>query len=251
MDRREFLQLQPSVHSRCRLRRLVQPPHALVQLTLVENDPGATTQVLARLLRRTHSDAACLSAGGCVAYYPTKLPLHWRSPWMKDTDPFGELVAGCRKLNMIVVARTDPHAVHQDVYDAHPTGSPSTRKQEAPPRRLTRFVDHLCARSIQFGFMTEVTRRSCPATRWTASSPTAGRLRHVLLRALPGQFQSSSGLDLPRSRNPQDPRRKAYILWKQQRLFELWRLWDGEIRKIIHKPATSPTRAAARSASWT
>ena len=32
----------------------------------------------------------------------------------------GDLVAGCRKLNMVIVARTDPHAVHQDVYDAHP-----------------------------------------------------------------------------------------------------------------------------------
>jgi hypothetical protein len=23
-------------------------------------------------------------------------------------------------MNMVVIARTDPHAVHQDVYDAHP-----------------------------------------------------------------------------------------------------------------------------------
>ena len=35
-------------------------------------------------------------------------------------DAFGDLVAGCRKLGMVVIARTDPHAAHQDVYDAHP-----------------------------------------------------------------------------------------------------------------------------------
>ena len=91
------------------------------QLTLVENDPGHyDPKFWLDYFRRIHADAACLSAGGCVAYYPTKLPLHWRSPFMGETDPFGELVTGCRKLKMVVVARTDPHAVHQDVYDAHP-----------------------------------------------------------------------------------------------------------------------------------
>lgn len=39
-------------------------------------------------------------------------------------------------------------------------------------------------------------------------------------------------MDLPRTNDPQDPRRRAYITWRQQRLFDLWRLWDGEIRKI-------------------
>src|SRR6266404_7335292 len=45
-------------------------------------------------------------------------------------------------------------------------------------------------------------------------------------------FQTAYGMELPRTTDPQDPRRKNYILWRQQRLFELWRLWDGEIRKI-------------------
>jgi hypothetical protein len=31
---------------------------------------------------------------------------------------------------------------------------------------------------------------------------------------------------------PRDPARRNYVLWRQQRLFELWRLWDAEIRKI-------------------
>ncbi len=61
-----------------------------------------------------------------MAYYPTAVPLHYRSPWLSKVsklnsgDAFGELVTGCRKLGMVVVARTDPHAAHQDVYDAHP-----------------------------------------------------------------------------------------------------------------------------------
>src|SRR5580704_16394782 len=96
-------------------------PMRWAQLTLAENDPGSyDPRFWLDYFRRTHSDAACLSAGGCVAYYPTQVPLHHRSRWMGDSDPFGELVAGCRKQGMIVIARTDPHATYQDVYDAHP-----------------------------------------------------------------------------------------------------------------------------------
>src|SRR5438270_4286277 len=92
-------------------------PMRWAQLTLVEDDPGKyDLSFWLDYMKRTHSDATCLSAGGCVAFYPTKIPLHYRSKWLGDMDPFGDLVAGCRKMNMMVVARTDPHAVHQDVY---------------------------------------------------------------------------------------------------------------------------------------
>src|SRR2546430_658652 len=95
----------------------LQSPHpdrrtARVRIT------GRTSRIIAATPGR--EDTACLSAGGVVAYYPTQIPLHHRSAWLKDGDPFGDLVAGCRKLGMRVLARTDPHAVRQDVHDAHP-----------------------------------------------------------------------------------------------------------------------------------
>src|SRR5215471_12893126 len=99
----------------------VDKPMRWAQLTLVEDDPGKfDLRFWLDYFRRTRSDAVCLSAGGCVAYYPTRITLHHRSRWLGDTDPFGELVAGCRKLGMVVIARTDPHATYDDVHDAHP-----------------------------------------------------------------------------------------------------------------------------------
>jgi hypothetical protein len=96
-------------------------PMRWVQLTLVENDPGRfDPQFWLDYFRRLHADAATLSAGGIVAYYPTDIPLHHRSAWLGTSDPFGTLVAGCRALGMRVVARTDPHAVREDVRVAHP-----------------------------------------------------------------------------------------------------------------------------------
>ena len=50
-------------------------PMRWAQLVLVENDPGQyDPQFWLDYFKRTHSDAACLSAGGIVAYYPTKVP---------------------------------------------------------------------------------------------------------------------------------------------------------------------------------
>ncbi len=91
------------------------------QLTLVEDDPGKFDLAFwLDYFRRTRSDAVCLSAGGCVAYYPTQIPFHHRSQWLGDRDVFGELVVGCRKLGMVVIARTDPHATYDDVRQAYP-----------------------------------------------------------------------------------------------------------------------------------
>jgi hypothetical protein len=69
-------------------------PMRWAQLVLVENDPGRfDPDFWLDGFKRVHADGACLSAGGAVAYYPTKVPLHHRSAWLGDSDPFGYLVA--------------------------------------------------------------------------------------------------------------------------------------------------------------
>lgn len=210
-------------------------PMRWAQLTLVENDPGQyDPQFWLDYFKRTHSDAACLSAGGVVAYYPTKIPLHHRSDWMKDSDPFGELLAGCRKQNMVVLARTDPHAVHQDVYDAHPDwiavdAEGKKRRHWASPELWV-----TCALGpYNFEFMTEVHKEIMAlykvdgifSNRWAGSGM-------CYCEHCQRNFRAAYNMDLPRTNDPQQPAQRNYILWKQQRLFELWRLWDGEIRKL-------------------
>ena len=78
--------------------------------------------------RRVHADAACLSAGGCVAFYPTKVPFHYRSKYLGGGDAFGEMVAGCRKLGMNVVARTIPTQLIKTFTTPIRNGSPSMKR---------------------------------------------------------------------------------------------------------------------------
>jgi hypothetical protein len=210
-------------------------PMRWAQLTLVENDPAQyDVDFWLDYFRRAHCDAACLSAAGCVCYYPTQIPLHYRSPWMGARDPFGELYEGCRKLGMNVIARTDPHAVHQDVYDAHPdwimvdADGQKRRHWASPDLWVT------CALGpYNFEFMSEVNRelvRLYPvdgvfSNRWSGHGI-------CYCEHCRRNFKAATGFELPTSRDPRDPAGRAYIGWRQARLFELWQKWDAEIRAI-------------------
>jgi Hypothetical glycosyl hydrolase 6/Beta-galactosidase trimerisation domain len=215
-------------------------PMRWAQLTLVENDPGQyDLHFWLEYFQRTHCDAACLSAGGCVAYYPTKIPMHYRSAWMKDTDPFGDLVAGCRKQNMVVLARTDPHAVHQDIYDAHPDWIAVEADGKKRPHWAMPGWWVTCALGpYNFDFMTRVTSEIMTmykpdgifSNRWAGSGM-------CYCEHCRENFKAASGFDLPHSLDPQNPARRAFMEWKQQRLFELCGVWNKAIRAV--NPAAS------------
>ncbi len=225
------------------------------QLVFTEDDPGSyDRQFWLDYFRRTHSDAACLAGGGYMAFYPTRTTLHHRSRFLGDRDPFGELVQGCRQLGMYVIARTDPHAAHNELATAHPdwiavdaNGEP--RRHWANPELWV-----TCALGpMNFEFMTEVTKELVQmygidgvfSNRWAGS----GQCFCIHCR---NNFKAYSGFDLPRTADPRDPVRRAYIQWHEERLFELWRLWDSEIRKINPNAAVSSrTRVVALSVNLT
>ena len=209
-------------------------PMRWVQLTLVENDPGRfDPRFWLDYFRRLHADAATLSAGGIVAYYPTEIPLHHRSAWLGTTDPFGALAAGCKAMGMRVVARTDPHAVRETVRSAHPDWISVTAAGE--PRRHWANPDLwiTCALGpYNFEFMDQVHREIVSkykvdgifANRW---APQGGDCYCVHCQQ---NFKAATGRDLPRTADRSDPARRAFIEWRVARLVELWKRWDGTVR---------------------
>jgi Hypothetical glycosyl hydrolase 6/Beta-galactosidase trimerisation domain/TAT (twin-arginine translocation) pathway signal sequence len=227
-------------------------PMRWAQLTLVEDDPGTFEPGFwFDYFRRTHSDAVCLSAGGCVAFYPTDVPYHHRSAWLGARDTFGELVDGCRKLGMVVVGRTDPHATYDDVQAAHPDwiavgadGKP--RRHWASPEMWV-----TCGLGpYNFEFMTEVKREIMARyhvdgifiNRWDGSGM-------CYCEHCQANFRAASGYDLPRTEEVRDPVHRAYVVWRQERLFELWRLWDGEVRKINPDSCVIPNTGGGATSS--
>ena len=205
------------------------------QLAFVENDPGTyDPDFWLDYFKRIHADGVLLSAGGIVAFYPTKIPLHHKSQWMKDTDPLGYLVKECRKENRTVILRTDPHATRQDMYDAHPdyiavTADGRKRRHWANPELWV-----TCALGpYNFEFMNSVNKEIMDlykpeaifSNRWQGHGVCyCGHCKE--------NFKAASGLALPTSTDRLDPVYQKWNAWQTDRLKELWFLWDAEIRKI-------------------
>ncbi len=232
----------------------IDKPMRWAQLTLVEDDPAPGKFDLNFWLdyfARTKSDAVCLSGGGCVAYYPTQIPFHHRSAWLGNRDVLGELIAGCRKLGMVVVARTDPHATYDDAEAAHPdwihvTAEGQRRRHWASPEMWV-----TCALGpYNFDFMTDVKREIATTyrpdgifiNRWDGSG-------QCYCEHCRKNVRDASGFDLPRSNNPQDPARRAYMLWRQERLFALWRKWDDAVRAVNPDSCVIPNGGGGATSS--
>jgi type 1 glutamine amidotransferase len=135
---------------------------------------------------------------------------------------------------MVVAARTDPHAVHDDAYHAHPEWI--AVDAEGKPRRHWADPDYwvTCALGpYNFEFMTTVTREIVElykvdgvfSNRWAGSGM-------CYCESCKRLFRAASGFGLPRTTDPHDPAKRAHIEWREARLFECWRLWDAEVRKI-------------------
>jgi Hypothetical glycosyl hydrolase 6/Beta-galactosidase trimerisation domain len=209
-------------------------PMRWVQLTLVENDPGQFDPAFwLDYFRRLHADAATLSAGGIVAYYPTKVPLHHRSQWLGTSDPFGALVTGCRALKMQVVARTDPHAVRDNIRAAHPDWIAVNRAGEQVRHWANRDLWVTCALGpYNFDFMDQVHREIVStykvdgifANRW---APQGG---DCFCTHCQQNFKTATGRELPRTTDARDPLRRQYLEWRTARLTELWQHWDATVR---------------------
>jgi hypothetical protein len=210
------------------------------QLTLAEDDPVKFDPAFwIEVFKRTQSNATCLSAGGYVAYYPSKVPLHYVSKFIGDTDPFGVLVDGARKLGMHVMARVDPHAIHQDAADAHPEWIAIDR--DGNKRRHWAFPDVwvTCAYSdYNFKFMPKVLEELTAgydidaifANRWQGHGV-------CYCAACQSNFRAASGFELPRDSSVENPAWLAWTAWRRTTLSRLVVEWDAVMKAI--KPHTS------------
>jgi hypothetical protein len=134
---------------------------------------------------------------------------------------------------MVVVARVDPHAAHEDMYRLHPEW------MEVDPQgniRHHQVMPELYLSCNHGGynreFLTEVIKEIVAtykvdgvfANRWADTS--AFKICYC------AYCRASFGRELPRTRDPRDKNWRDYTLWYQDSLFSVMKLWDDEIRKI-------------------
>lgn len=204
-------------------------PMRWCQLTLTEPDVSAAdVERWLAYFRDCRGDAACLSAGGYIAYYPTDVPGHYRSRWLQGSDPFRALAEGCREMGMVVLARTDAHAVHDDVRRSHPEwirrgpdGSPQAH-WSMPGAWLT------CTLGLyNFEHMTAVHREIME--RYDVQGIFTNRWSNMGIcycEHCSDTFAAASGYALPRPGDVSSDAYQAYLQWQEDvylRLVDTWR----------------------------
>ena len=218
------------------------------QLTLAEDDPEKFDPAFwIDIFKRTRSNATCISAGGYIAYYPSEVPLHYVSKFIGDKDPFGALVEGARKLGMHVMARVDPHAIHQDAADAHPEWVQIDK--DGKPRRHWAYPDVWVTNAYgayNSEFMPEVVKEivrkydidAVFANRWQGHGVDYSEDSRR-------RFKEFSGYDLPLVADANDPVWQAWAAWRRKVLTEVVAQWDDAVKAIRPHASFIPNMGGA------
>jgi len=218
------------------------------QITLAEDDPAKfDPSFWIDVFHRTRSNATCISAGGYIAYYPSKVPLHYVSQFLGDKDSFGALVEGARKLNMHVMARVDPHAIHDDAAEAHPEWV--AVDAEGRPRRHWAYPKVWVANAYgdyNSVFMPEVVKEivrtydidAIFANRWQGHGVDYSEDSRR-------RFRDFSGFDLPLKADAADPAWQAWLQWRRKVLTDVIVQWDDAVRAIRPHASFIPNMSGA------
>lgn len=225
-------------------------PRRWFQLALVEDDPlHYSRDFWLDYFKRTRTEGVCLSGGGCVAYYPTEVPFHHRSAWLKERDVLGELIDGSRKQGMSVLVRTDPHATWADTKQAHPDWIAVDAEGNPRPHWAMPGMWLTCAYGpYNFEFMTAVHKEIM--SRYHADGLFHNRWDgngicycvHCVKN-----FRAATGMELPRKVDAQDAAYRAWMKWRQERLMKLLDVWNAAIRAINPESTCIPNGGGALS----
>jgi hypothetical protein len=176
--------------------------------------------------KETQVQGVIINAGGIIAYYPSKYPLHHRAEYLGDRDLFGELAAAAHQDGLAVLARMDSSKTAEDFFKAHPDWF--TRDAGGNPYRdAGRYVT--CVNSAYYDeylldVLREIIARSRPEGFTDNSWSGLGRGSICFCDNCERKFRDKSGKPIPRRADWDDPVYRQWILWNYARRLEIWDL---------------------------
>jgi hypothetical protein len=182
--------------------------------------------------KRTQVQAVIINAGGIVAYYPSKFPLHHRAEFLGGRDLFGELTKAAHDDGLFVMARMDSNRAAEDFFQAQPDWF--ARDSEGRPYRAgDKYI--ACINSPYYdeylpGVLREIIERSGPDGFTDNSWAGMGRENICFCVHCDRKFRAENGQPLPRKADWDDPVYRAWIMWNYERRIEVWELNDRTTR---------------------
>jgi hypothetical protein len=183
--------------------------------------------------KSTETQAVIINAGGIVAYYPSKFPLHHRAEFLNGRDLYGELTEAAHKDGLFVMARMDSNRTAEDFYQAHPDWF--TRDKDGKPYRAAdKYIT--CINSPYYDdylpqVLTEIIERSHPEGITDNSWAGMGRENICHCNNCQNKFRAATGMALPVRPDWNEDAYRQWIMWSYQRRIEIWELNNRVTRK--------------------
>ena len=199
------------------------------QTNITERDPDRYDIPFWRAYwKRTRVQGVILNAGGIVAYYPSKFPLHHRAEFLNGRDLYGELAQAAHQDGLAVLARMDCNRTAVDFYQAHPDWF--ARQATGEPHRIDdKYVT--CVNSPYYdeyipGVLREIIERSRPEGFADNSWSGLGRDSICYCDNCARKFRAVAGKPIPARKDWIDAGYRQWIQWNYQRRLEILDLFN-------------------------
>jgi hypothetical protein len=176
--------------------------------------------------KRTEIQGVIVNAGGIVAYYPSKFPLHHRAEFLNGRDLYGEVAEAAHKDGLAVLARMDSNRTAEDFFRAHPDWFARESSGE-PYRAEDKYIT--CVNSPYYdeylpGVLTEIIERSHP--EGFTDNSWSGLTRNSICYCdnCARKFRDKLSKPLPAKKNWDDDVYRQWIQWNYRRRIEIWDL---------------------------
>jgi hypothetical protein len=174
--------------------------------------------------KRTEVQGVIINAGGIVAYYPSKFPLHYHPPNLKDRDLYGELARAAHDDGLAVLARMDSNKAHEPLYRAHPdwfavdiAGHPYRNGEFYLPCINSPYYEQWLP-----DIMREIIERSHPEGITDNGWSGVDRNSICYCRNCVERFGKFGGKEVPVKRDWNDANYRKWIDWNYARRIEQW-----------------------------
>jgi hypothetical protein len=176
--------------------------------------------------KRTQVQGVIINAGGIVSYYPSKVPLHKPSPFLKGRDLFGELCRAAHEDGLAVFARMDSNRASEEFYKAHPDWfavDVNGKPHRADDLYITcvngpYYNEHIPA------ILREIIELYHPEGFTDNSWSGLGRGTPCYCENCKKGFQALTGKDIPTVKDWSDKTYQQWVRWNYDRRLELWDL---------------------------
>ena len=183
--------------------------------------------------KETDVQGVIINAGGIVAYYPSKIPLHRQAQYLAGRDLFGELCKAAHEDGIVVFARMDSNRAHEEFYKAHPSWF-SIDSEGKPYKAGDLFIT--CVNSPYYNdhipaILTEISNMYHPEGFTDNSWSGMGRESICYCENCRKSFREKTGKEIPSGKDWNNDVYRKWIKWNYERRVEIWDLNNRTSKK--------------------